>query len=125
MRKALILVLASVILSGCGGDKQDAEEVLSRQLGESRNVKVHEVFDGRSPWGPAYTYLCGLVTYDQDNGAPIRGQTPFVIEEHNGGGTSSWIAPYSERGSGFDQQYIITNACGIYDRQSGRWTPSS
>ena len=122
MRYVLILALASVILSGCGGDKKVAKEALERQLGESRNVKVHEVFDGGiSKYSPGYTYLCGLVTYDQDNGTPIKGKTPFMIEKDSSGGTSAWIAPYSASGSDIFKAQAINTQCGHYYRQSGQW----
>ena len=87
-------------------------------LGENRNVTVYDVFEGE-PDQFGIRHLCGTVTYDQDNGVPIRSRTPFIVSADSDF-PYVWITPPD----GYQQGWIVLS-CGWYDRQSGRWTPHS
>ena len=88
MRKLFFLLGAVCLISACSPEKKEAQEILERELGENRNVKVHKVFDGskyntiqaaRDTPKNMHKTLCGTVTYNTSEGVPIRGKVPFEI----------------------------------------------
>lgn len=122
MSKKLLLIALSVsFLSGCGGEKKEAKELLEMELGENRDVKVHKVFDAtkydfltlkrNKKYNTDTKLLCGLVTYNQSNGAPIKGKTPFLIKVFSDMDPRFKILSYDTNGGTIYE-------CGKYERSS-------
>ena len=101
-KKLLLIALSVCFLSGCGGEKKEAKELLEMKLGENSNVKIHKVFDATKYdvftlyWNEKQNrddkLLCGLVTYNQSNSTPIKGKTPFLIKVGSTNPSSKYLA---------------------------------